>query len=158
MDQPDAVYDVELAQERMGWKELNFSISRWVEEDGERTENPLIRLIQNEYKVRVSKGGKVDWYIVYEPEWTRNEDNRDVHITCGHVSSILQKRGLYLYLDDSNGIGTLPYLAEQVLKDTGWTVGVCDAFYEADGITTKVRSLQTDGKEGAYANLQSLCS
>lgn len=31
-----------------------------------------------------------------------------------------------MVFDEENGIGTLPYLMEQVLKSTGWTLGECD--------------------------------
>lgn len=37
-------------------------------------------------------------------------------------------------------------------------MGLCDTLYEADGVTEKVRSLQSDGKQGAYQLLLDLCA
>jgi hypothetical protein len=70
----------------------------------------------------------------------------------------LKTKNLYLTFDDTNGIGTLPYLMEQVLKGTGWKLGKHDTFYEKDGKTEKVRSLASDGKTGAYQLITEVCN
>ena len=60
--------------------------------------------------------------------------------------------------NDENGIGTIRYLMEQILKGTGWTLGICDTFYEKDGKTEKVRSLASEGKAGAYKLITDVCN
>jgi len=60
--------------------------------------------------------------------------------------------------DDENGIGTLQYLMEQVLKGTGWSLGVTDTFYERDGKTEKIRSISSEGKDGAYKLTTDICN
>lgn len=60
--------------------------------------------------------------------------------------------------DDENGIGTLPYLMEQILKGTGWRLGSCDKMLERDGKTEKIRTLTSEGKEGSYALTTKVCN
>lgn len=64
---------------------------------------------------------------------------------------------MYFEFDDENGIGTIDYLVRQALTGTGWTLGSCDTFFEADGTTAKVRSMSTNGKRGAYLLIQDIC-
>lgn len=59
--------------------------------------------------------------------------------------------------DDTNGIGTAQYLLEQVLANTGWKLEICETFFEMDGTTEKVRSIQTEGKRGAYQLIGDIC-
>lgn len=120
-------------------------------------ENFRIPFIQNEYLVRYQEGTFVEWFLINLPEWNHDQ-SATLEVTCGHISSLLNRRKLYLLLDDTNGIGKLPYLARLILQDTGWTVGTCDIFLEADGTTEKIRSLKSDGKEGAYQLVTNLCN
>ena len=78
-------------------------------------------------------------------------------ITCQHVCSLLSKKNLFLTFDDTNGIGTARYLLEQALQNTGWTLKYCETFYEADGVTEKVRSLKSENKRGAYLLISDIC-
>lgn len=70
---------------------------------------------------------------------------------------MLSKKNLFLSFDDTNGIGTAQYLLEQALANTGWTLKYCETFYEADGVTEKVRSLKSDNKRGAYLLISDIC-
>ena len=79
-------------------------------------------------------------------------------ITCSHLSSLLNKKNLFVYFDDMNGIGTAQYLLEQALSGTGWTLGFCETFLESDGITEKIRSLKADEKRGAYMLITDICT
>lgn len=45
----------------------------------------------------------------------------------------------------------------QALGNTGWTLKYCETFYEADGVTEKVRSLKSENKRGAYALITDIC-
>ena len=78
-------------------------------------------------------------------------------ITCQHVCSLLSKKNLFLTFDDTNGIGTAHYLLEQALANTGWTLKYCETFYEADGVTEKIRSLKSENKRGAYLLISDIC-
>lgn len=88
------------------------------------------------------------------------KDSRSISnsVTCDHLSTILKTKNLYLTFDDTNGIGTLQYLMEQVLKGTGWSLGVTDTFYERDGETEKIRSISSDGKTGSYQLTTDVCN
>ena len=101
---------------------------------------------------------KADWFIIHSPKKQKNRKTISNSVTCSHLSSILKTKNLYMTFDDENGIGTLPYLMEQVLKATGWTLGSCDTLYERDGKTEKVRSLKSDGKAGAYQLITDICN
>lgn len=61
-------------------------------------------------------------------------------------------------LDDTNGIGTISQLITTVLENTGWSLGDCDIFYERDGTTEKVRSIESEGKSGAWQLVQDVCN
>ena len=78
-------------------------------------------------------------------------------ITCQNVCAMLSKKNLFLTFDDTNGIGTAQYLLEQTLANTGWTLKYCETFYEADGLTEKVRSLKSENKRGAYMLISDIC-
>lgn len=71
---------------------------------------------------------------------------------------MLKTKNLYLVFDDTNGIGTIQYLIGRALTNTTWTLGVCDTFYERDGVTEKVRSISSEGKKGAYQLIQDICN
>ena len=104
------------------------------------------------------RGDEVDWFIIHAPKKTKNRRTISNSVTCSHLSSILKTKNLYTTFDDENGIGTLSYLLEQVLKATGWTIGECDTLYERDGETEKIRSLQSDGKVGTYQLITNICN
>lgn len=70
--------------------------------------------IRSEYLLRMTRGDEVDWFIIHSPKKTKNRKTISNSVTCSHLSSILKTKNLYLTFDDENGIGTLPYLMEQV--------------------------------------------
>lgn len=80
-----------------------------------------------------------------------------IDATCNHVSSRLRTKKLYLVFDDTNGIGTCQDLVNTILYGTGWSLGSYDIFYEADGVTEKIRTLTSGGKEGAYQLINKVC-
>lgn len=103
-------------------------------------------------------GKATDWFIIHAPKKSKNSRAITNNVVCDHLSTILKTKNLYLTFDDTNGIGTIQYLMEQILKGTGWTLGVCDTFYERDGETEKVRSLKSEGKAGAYKLITDVCN
>lgn len=76
---------------------------------------------------------------------------------CEHVSGGLKTRNLFGYFDDTNGIDTCQNLISKALSGTGWKLKKCDTFYEADGITEKVRSYAAEEKTGAWTMIQGIC-
>lgn len=107
--------------------------------------------------LRVKEGEKTDWFTVSAPKKTNNGKAASNQVKCPHISAALKTKKLYLTLDDENGIGTIDEIAAVILADTGWTLGICDTFYEGDGETEKIRSLSSSGKRGAYQLIQDLC-
>lgn len=113
--------------------------------------------IKNEHLIRYIENDVIEWFLINLPKRTRDRNGTSVSITCDHISANLKTKGLYTVFDDENGIGTITYLAEQVLSGTGWSLGACDNFYENDGTTEKIRTLRSDGKIGAYQLIQNIC-
>ena len=113
--------------------------------------------IRSGYQVCVARDGKRDWFLLNAPKRSHKGLAVSAAITCQHVCSLLSKKNLFLTFDDTNGIGTAQYLLEQVLQNTGWTLKYCETFYEADGVTEKVRSLKSENKRGAYLLISDIC-
>lgn len=147
-------HDIIYREELNGWKEVSFSLPRgsfrW-------------DYIRSEYLLRLKIGAAIDWFIIHTPKKTKNSKAITQQVTCSHLSSILKTKNLYLAFDEENGIGTAEYLLEQILANTGWTIGECDTFYERDGFSdsgeqvVKQRSLSTESKVGSYQLINELC-
>jgi hypothetical protein len=151
-------YDVIVEKEASGYKELRFSIPYKVMVDNVLADNHRVQYLKNEYLVSVTENGATDWFYISEPNVEHNKKTLTMDLTCQHISSLLRMRNLYLELDDTNGIGTCSALATTILNGTGWTLGNCDTFYEADGVTEKVRTLKSSNKTGAYQMIVNLCN
>lgn len=123
--------------------------------DGE--ENFRWQYMKGEYLLRWLDGNQIDWYVIQEPQATKNNSINQT-VTCPHISTLLKTKNIYLEFDDENGIGTLPYIANQILAGTGWSIGICHTFYEKDGVTEKVRSLKDSSKAGAYSLITKMCN
>lgn len=119
-DFPGAAYNIIVTEEINGWKTLSFTVARWIDQDGVRVENPCLAYLKNEYLVRVQEDGFEDWYLITLPV-DEHEDSNTLAVTCGHISSLLNRKKLYLVLDDTNGIGTAPQIASVILQNTGWS-------------------------------------
>lgn len=145
--------DIKITYEIGGWKEMSFSLP--VKADRER--NFRLNYMHPEYLLRVVDGEYVDWYVINEPSSSHNASGGQVTVTARHLSTLLKSKNLYLVFDDENGIDTMQALMRKILRGTDWTLGICDTFYEADGVAEKVRSLKSDGKEGAYQLITEVC-
>lgn len=150
---PGQVYNIVYVKEINGWKTLSFVLPYMV--NGEK--NFRWDHIKNENLVRYVEDDEVEWFIINVPKRNRDKNGASISITCDHISANLKTKSLYVEFNDENGIGTIEYLANQVLSGTGWSLGECDTFYENDGVTEKVRTLRSDGKVGAYQQLQNIC-
>lgn len=144
---------MQLTTEIGGWKELSFTVARIV--NGKR--NFRWQFLRSGYLVRLVRDGVPDWFLLHAPRHSHKGQAVTAVITCEHVCSLLAKKNVYLTFDDTNGIGTAQHLLEQVLAGTGWSLGYCETFYEADGTTEKIRSLSSDGKRGAYQLIADIC-
>lgn len=145
--------NIKLTYEIGGWKEMSFTLPTKVE--GEK--NFRLDYMCPEYLLRVVDGDHVDWYVINEPSASHSRTGAQMTVTARHLSTLLKTKNLYLVFDDENGIDTIQALMRKILRGTDWTLGVCDTFYEADGTTEKVRSLKSDGKEGAYQLINEVC-
>lgn len=61
-------YDLTFTEELNGWKELSFTLPLMV--NGHR--NFRWDYIRNEFKVRLTVGSMVDWFIIQKPKRTNN--------------------------------------------------------------------------------------
>lgn len=77
------------------------------------TENPRWQYLKNEYLIRYTKDAFVDWYLIQEPQHSHSGMNVRGAVQCAHLSTLLNKKNLYLEFDDTNGIGTLSALLNQ---------------------------------------------
>ena len=146
-------YNIYYTEELDGWKEVSFTLPFMAE----KKHNYRWDYIKNEYLLRQKIDDTIDWFILQTPKKTKNGRAVSDTVKCSHISVQLKTKNLYLTLDDTNGIGTIQYLAGVILKNTGWTLGSCDTFYERDGTTEKIRSLTSDGKKGSYQQITDLC-
>lgn len=144
---------MQLTTEFSGWKELSFTIAQTV--NGKQ--NFRWQFLRSGYLVRLTQDDAADWFLLHAPKRSHKGQRATAAITCEHLCSLLSKKNLYLTFDDTNGIGTAQYLLEQALAGTGWSLGYCETFYEADGTTEKIRSLSSDGKAGAYQLVADIC-
>ncbi|NLC40426.1 MAG: hypothetical protein GX763_05870 [Clostridiaceae bacterium] len=151
-------YDVVIRKEENGWKELSFNIPTKLLENNVLVDNFRLEYLKNEYLVRVQLEDYIDWYYLNEPKVSHKNKTLSLEVVCGHISSILRTKNLYLELNDDNGIGTAKQLANTILQRTGWSLGLCDTFYEKDGVTEKIRTLKASSKTGSYQMISNLCS
>ena len=156
-----SAYDVEIHHELDGNKELSFTIpARILDPNGQWTENPRRPYLRNEYIVRLTDSDEPeewDEYFVSEPADVRTNLVLEIEVKCEHVSKRLAQKNLFLELtDDGSGVGTAKELLERILAGTGWKIGRLDSFFEADGVTEKVRTLTCGKKTGAYRMITQL--
>lgn len=153
--------NIAISTELSGWREMSFDLPYLI--DGEN--NWRWKYIRNEYRVRVIEDEKEDWFIITAPKKQKSSGRISGSVTCGHLSGVLKTKNLYLAFDETNGIGTLPYLMNQILAGTGWSFDEegSDIFYESHAVddtdekVEKKRSLSSDGKVGAYGLIGQVC-
>ena len=115
------------------------------------------KYIQNEYRLRLKRDDYEDYFTITRPKRGKSSGQISNEVVCHHISSVLKTKNLYLHFDDENGIDTCGNLVTKALTGTGWTLGVCDTFYESDGKTEKIRSLSSNGKVGSYQLITNIC-
>ena len=77
--------------------------------------------MKSDFMIRYTCGEKSIWFVASKPK--KNRTNKAIYgtVTCNGIESLLKTRNIYLSFDDENGIGTIDYLMEQILKGTGWS-------------------------------------
>lgn len=123
----------------------------------EKKSNFRWKYIRNEYRQRVRCGDWEDWFTITRPKGSKSSGQISNTVVCYHLSSVLKTKNLYLQFDDENGIDTCGNLVTKALSGTGWSLGLCDIFYESDGKTEKIRSLSSTGKVGSYQLITNIC-
>ena len=96
--------NIAISTELSGWREMSFDLPYLI--DGEN--NWRWKYIRNEYRVRVIEDEKEDWFIITAPKKQKSSGRISGSVTCGHLSGVLKTKNLYLAVDETNGIGTLP--------------------------------------------------
>ena len=146
-------YDPVQEEEIGGWKQLTFSLP-YLEND---KENFRWDYVKAEYLIRLRVDSATDWFLLQTPKRDHGKLITNT-VVCPHISTVLKTKNLYVTFDDETGIGKIDYLIGRALTNTGWSIGTCDVFYEADGETEKVRSLKSEGKQGAYQLITDICN
>lgn len=153
--QSGSAYNIKITKEVSGWKEMSFVLPM---HDDDGNENWRAQFIRNENKIYVkAEGEEEDVYLIKEPVGLHDSNKISVTVNASHISEELKTKNLYKYFDDENGIGKCSDLIEKAIGGTGWTLGECDTFYEADGTTEKIRSYSCDSKTGAYNMISGIC-
>lgn len=153
--QSGSAYNIKITKDVSGWKEMSFVLPM---RDDDGHENWRAQFIRNENKIYVkAEGEEEDVYLIKEPVGLHDSNKISVTVNASHISEELKTKNLYKYFDDGNGIGKCSDLIEKAIGGTGWTLGECDTFYEADGTTEKIRSYSCDSKTGAYNMISGIC-
>lgn len=120
-----------LVQNVNGSNTLTFSMYHkyYDNESGEYVENPFIKLLTNERRVKLRLGNPgdadVEWYDFVIKNVQESSDSKVFNYTCTDLFiNELSKNGYNITLDGEleNNIGTPKELAERVLEGSGWQV------------------------------------
>ena len=116
--------------------------------------------MQSDLLILYTIGEKKIWFVASKPQKTKQGKKVYGLVTCNGYENLLKTKSLYKTFDDENGIGTIGYIMEQILSGTGWTYDSenSDTIYENNGVTEKIRSMQSDGKKGALDLITTACN
>ena len=152
--------DVIVTFERNGWKELSFSIpSKAYNSEGIEEDNFRLNYIIADYRLRIISDDGIDWFIISQAGIKHEAFSKKVSITAGHISQRLKNRALDLEFsdDEGNNVGTAEQFLNTILENTDWEPGKVASFYEDDGKTIKIRSLEAPLKTGAFKLIEDMC-
>lgn len=129
MDSQFRALEPKLTQKINGENTLVFSVyyQLWDEVNQKLIYNPYLELLKNERKVklRIGEGDKAEWFDFIIKNIQENSDTKKFTYTCkDQFINELSKSGFELVLDNEleNNMGTINYLAENILKDSDWRV------------------------------------
>lgn len=113
--------------------------------------------LKSEYLIRYTEDDFTEWFVATKPK--KSKTNKAIYgsVNCNSTASLLKTKNIYMTFDDTNGIGKIDYIIDQILAGTGWSA-ICDRILEKDGVTEKIRSLKSDGKQGALQLIITTCN
>jgi len=151
--------DVFIKRQRNGWKEVNFALPSTCMTDEGEEENYRLAYLIPDYRLRVTTDEDGEDYYLITDETVRHQAlSKKETIVAGHISQLLKTRAMDLEFSDAEGnnVGTAKQLLTTILEGTGWSVGKVAAFYEEDGKTIKVRSMNAAPKTGAFRLIEQM--
>lgn len=113
-------------------------------------------LIQNEYKVRLTRDTEIEEFIIKSVTKRRDTSGEKVmDISCQYMPiHRLSKSGFTFTLDMT---GTAQQLLSEVLSKSDWNVGIVDNFYQDEAETIlKNRTLKVE-RSNVYNMVQDIC-
>lgn len=154
-DIPGQAYGIRYATNmKDGVKQLTFNIPYMVD----KKKNFRWNYLKSEYLIRIIHGNITEWFIATKPVKTKNNSGITGSVTCNGKEAILKTKNIYKEFDDDNGIGTIDMLIDEILSGTGWHRGYTDPMLEEDGVTEKIRSLNSSEKKGALDLIATVCN
>lgn len=143
--------NITITEELSGAKYLNLFLPLYISIQDDTQENHRWQFIKNEALIKHSyDNNKFDWYIVKGVEEIHNGKIFS-NIQCEHISFLLNKKGLDKQISIT---GRADQILTEILKDTGWSMGTVDIFYEDDTFIEKIRIFKTDTKSNSMTHLQ----
>lgn len=155
VEQDGSAHDIKIKKQISGWKEVEFSLETKTS-TGEK--NYRVQFIRNENNIHLYEDDEEDVYCIKEPSISHTKSGIQLTVNCNHLSEELKTKSLYRSFDDENGIGKCKDLIEEAIIGSGWHLGHCDTFIEADGSKEKIRSYSCDTKTGAYEMINGICT
>lgn len=123
-------YGIKFKQNINGIDSLSFSLPFKVKnpETGLLEYNWRIDYVLPEYKVFLAHQDYADYFIIKKVTEQRSSDGKvSMNVECGHVASLLQKRGVDKSIDTDD---TADVLLDLILDNSGWSAGTVDTFYK----------------------------
>ena len=152
-------HDVKIEYDRNGWKEVSFVLPSTCQTEKGEEENFRLEYIIADYRLRAVTEDGEDWFIISEESVQHQAFSKDITVTAGHISKLLKNKSLDLEFsdDEGNNVGTADQFLETILEGTDWKSGKVAKFYEEDGETVKVRSMNASAKTGALRLIEQMC-
>lgn len=152
-------HDVYIEYSRNGWKEVSFVLPSTCQTAEGEEENYRLQYIVADYRLRAVTDDGEDWFIISEESVQHQAFSKDITVTAGHISKLLKNKSLDLEFsdDEGNNVGTADQFLETILAGTDWEPGNVAKFYEDDGETVKVRSMNASVKTGAFRLIEQMC-
>lgn len=126
MNSPIRATSGKLTSKVNGENTLTFNMfsKYYDEESGQFFDNPFLKLLVNERKVKLKYDDK--WYDFVIKDVKENSENKTWSYTCKDLFiNELSKSGFNIQLDPEleNNMGNVTYLAEQILEESDWRLG-----------------------------------
>ena len=130
MQSQNRAINAKLTRKINGEKTLTFTVYyRYVDNvTGEKIENPYVRYLINERKVKLKYDG--EWFEFIIKNIQENSESKAFTYTCKDLFvNELSKTGFEIELDNEleNNMGTIEFLADKILEDSDWSVKESEA-------------------------------